>query len=58
MLHVAVVAQLFSVHFLAWAASGKLRATLLMVTIFAHTFRIEVFIVVLAISNDFLLSLR
>jgi len=57
-LHVAVLTELFSVHFLVWTTGGKLGAALLMIAVFAHSFRVKVSVIVLTIRNDLLFPLR
>lgn len=58
MLHVAVLAQVFRVHGLVWAAEGRLGATLLVVTVFAHAPGVVLAIDMLTIGNDFFLAKR
>ena len=58
MLHVAILAKLFGIEFLVWAATGNFCAALFVIAILAHAFCIEVSMYVLAIGNHFLLSLR
>ena len=53
MFHVAVLTEVSRVHRFIWAANGGLGAAFLVVTVFAHAFRVELAIGVLTARDNF-----
>ena len=56
MLHVAVLAQVFGVHGLVWAAEGRFSPTLLVIAVLAHAPGVVLAVLMLTIGNDFFLA--